>query len=104
MTPIPMVTKDNVTIPPGTCCVHVADVISNIGPQKNPIPLKENKTIKSLLIGAKSLPGHISPYISRSFHLVCPFGNGNNYMRNDCIRTKPILQNREIEARDSTIW
>lgn len=61
MAPIPMVTNDSVSMPPGICFVHIDDVISNIGPQKNPNPLKENKTINSLLMGANALPGHISP-------------------------------------------
>jgi hypothetical protein len=64
ITPIPMVTNDNVNMPPGICFVHVDDVTSNIGPQKKPNPLKENKTMNNLLIGSNAPPGQISPYVS----------------------------------------
>ena len=64
ITPIPIVIVDNVMIPPGMRFVHADDTTSNIGPQKNPKPLNENKTMNNLPMGAKSLPGHISPYIS----------------------------------------
>lgn len=66
--PIPIVINDNVTIPPGTCFVHVDDVISSIGPQKKPNPLNENKTINSLPIGAISLAGQMSPCISKHYN------------------------------------
>jgi hypothetical protein len=62
MTPIPIVTVDNAMKPRGICFVHVVDTTSNIGPQKKPKPLNENKTINNLLIGANAPPGQISPF------------------------------------------
>jgi hypothetical protein len=63
ITPIPIVTVDNVMIPPGIRFVHAEDMTSNMGPQKNPKPLNENNTINNLLIGANVLPGQISPFV-----------------------------------------
>lgn len=80
ITPIPIVTVDNVMTPPGTCFVHVDDTTSNIGPQKNPKPLNENSAMKALLIGANALPGHISPFISTASS--CQSANQGDKKRN----------------------
>ena len=70
ITPIPIVTVEIVIIP-GICFVHVEDMTSNIGPQKNPKPLNENNTINNLLIGANALPGQISPFLSKERTCEC---------------------------------
>lgn len=59
-TPTHTVIVAAVAQPPGIYVVH-NEVISSIGPQKNPKPINTNMTIKSLLTGGSFESGQMSP-------------------------------------------